>query len=303
MFARLSTVGLAGIVSLSAMGVSHAFVALNLTPATPMIESSFISVDYIGNNSGGVLTASGFASVLTPPGSPVGNIVNGTFDINSNINSDAQTARGTLSIGGTIASQGFNSGSILTGTFSSTAGDPTFGAGAGDPLEFLFDITGGDAAGLYGGIGATSGVILSQSGYVGSFASNFSSGPFQALSNTFVPEPPPLTLLGDVDLDGIVNGLDVDPFVALVTGGTYQPEADMNLDAVVNGLDVDPFVAAVLGSAAQTVPEPTTLLLTLIGVACPAARFVAGAIVLPVLGCRVVEGEHAAPGTEPVLEG
>jgi hypothetical protein len=79
MFARLSTFGYAAILGLSATGFSHAFVALNLTPATPMIESSFITVDYIGNNSGGVLTASGFASVLTPPGSPVGNIVNGTF--------------------------------------------------------------------------------------------------------------------------------------------------------------------------------------------------------------------------------
>jgi hypothetical protein len=45
---------------------------------------------------------------------------------------------------------------------------------------------------------------------------------------------PPTTLLGDVNLDGVVNGLDVDPFVAAVVGG------------------------------AQSVPEPSTLLLCII---------------------------------------
>jgi MYXO-CTERM domain-containing protein len=72
------------------------------------------------------------------------------------------------------------------------------------------------------------------------------------------------TLLGDVNLDGEVNGLDVNPFVSLVTDGTYQVEGDMNEDGVVNGLDVDPFVAAVVGSGAQSIPEPSTLVLALI---------------------------------------
>jgi hypothetical protein len=70
-------------------------------------------------------------------------------------------------------------------------------------------------------------------------------------------------LLGDVNLDGEVNGLDVDLFVGLVTGGTYQDEGDMNGDGEVNGLDVDPFVAAVVGGGVAAVPEPSALLLTL----------------------------------------
>ena len=74
-----------------------------------------------------------------------------------------------------------------------------------------------------------------------------------------IPEP----LLGDVNGDGQVNGLDVDPFVAVLLNGSYQPEADMNEDQVVNGLDVDPFVAAVVGGVHQ-IPEPSTLLLSII---------------------------------------
>jgi hypothetical protein len=71
-------------------------------------------------------------------------------------------------------------------------------------------------------------------------------------------------LLGDVNLDGVVNGLDVDPFVGVLLNGPFQAEADMNEDGEVNGLDVDSFVAAVVGSDAAAVPEPSTLLLALL---------------------------------------
>jgi hypothetical protein len=55
------------------------------------------------------------------------------------------------------------------------------------------------------------------------------------------------------------NGLDVEAFAEVLLSGPYQPEADMNEDEVVNGLDVDPFVATVVGGA-QSIPEPSTLL-------------------------------------------
>jgi hypothetical protein len=70
-------------------------------------------------------------------------------------------------------------------------------------------------------------------------------------------------LLGDVNGDGDVNGLDVDPFVDVLLSGPFQEEADMNEDGEVNGLDVDLFVAAVVGGGQMAVPEPQTLLLAL----------------------------------------
>ena len=57
-------------------------------------------------------------------------------------------------------------------------------------------------------------------------------------------------LLGDMNLDGAVNGLDVDPFVEAVVGGGAQ--------------SVSPFVTALLGSETQPVPEPSTFVLCLI---------------------------------------
>lgn len=47
---------------------------------------------------------------------------------------------------------------------------------------------------------------------------------------------------GDVNQDGSINLLDVQPFVDLLASGGYQYEADMNNDTAVNLLDVDSFI-------------------------------------------------------------
>jgi hypothetical protein len=70
--------------------------------------------------------------------------------------------------------------------------------------------------------------------------------------------------IGDVNHDTEVNGLDVDPFVDVLLASRFDVAADMNGDGLVNGLDIDPFVEAVVAGDAQSVPEPSTLLLLLI---------------------------------------
>ena len=57
----------------------------------------------------------------------------------------------------------------------------------------------------------------------------------------------PKIMLGDVNLDGMINLLDIDPFVALITEGSYQAEADLNEDCQVNLLDVEPFIGVLSG--------------------------------------------------------
>ena len=54
-------------------------------------------------------------------------------------------------------------------------------------------------------------------------------------------------LLGDVNLDGAANLLDVDPFIDRVSSSTFQPEADTNQDGSVNLLDVEPFIGILGG--------------------------------------------------------
>ena len=47
-------------------------------------------------------------------------------------------------------------------------------------------------------------------------------------------------LLGDVNLDGVINLLDVAPFIELLQAGDFQVEAD--IIGAVDLLDVVPFV-------------------------------------------------------------
>ncbi len=54
-------------------------------------------------------------------------------------------------------------------------------------------------------------------------------------------------ILGDINGDGIVNLLDVGPFVSAITTGTFIPAADINMDGQVNLLDVAGFVDLLTG--------------------------------------------------------
>ena len=211
------------------------FDPLNLTATTPVIESSFVTVDYVVtstappdiassfinvayDSTSDFLTASGFANVITPPGSPAGNITGGSFDINATIDASGVAAAATLQIGGTVAALGFNSGTLLTATLS------MFTAGAGDPLEFVFNVTGGDAAAL---MGPTVEVNLSQSGYTGSFASDFASAPFGALSDTISTQVPDVG--GVLNASGFANVITPPGSPAgNIAGGSFDVDAAIN---------------------------------------------------------------------------
>ncbi len=54
-------------------------------------------------------------------------------------------------------------------------------------------------------------------------------------------------ILGDINCDGSVDLLDVQPFVDLLASGAFSDKADMNQDGSVDLLDVGPFVAALAG--------------------------------------------------------
>jgi cytochrome c len=75
------------------------------------------------------------------------------------------------------------------------------------------------------------------------------NGPWDELSAWRAAEVERLLAIlpGDVNLDGVVNLLDVMPFVGLLTTGGYQAEADINQDGVVSLLDIDPFVGLISG--------------------------------------------------------
>lgn len=55
-------------------------------------------------------------------------------------------------------------------------------------------------------------------------------------------------ILGDVNLDGVVGFLDIQPFIGVLAAAGFQAEADIDQNGVVNFLDIVPFVALLSGS-------------------------------------------------------
>jgi len=53
----------------------------------------------------------------------------------------------------------------------------------------------------------------------------------------------PAVLLGDVNLDGVVNFSDIPAFIAVLAAGDYQIEADLDLSGLVDFSDIPPFIA------------------------------------------------------------
>ena len=67
-------------------------------------------------------------------------------------------------------------------------------------------------------------------------------------NNVVLRALPSTVLLGDVNRDGIVDLLDVGPFVHRLANGINQPEADTNQDCAVDLLDVNVFVDILSGN-------------------------------------------------------
>lgn len=53
-------------------------------------------------------------------------------------------------------------------------------------------------------------------------------------------------LLGDVNLDEVVNFSDIPAFIQVLTSGHFQPEADIDGSGKVNYLDVKPFIEIII---------------------------------------------------------
>ena len=63
----------------------------------------------------------------------------------------------------------------------------------------------------------------------------------------------PFVLRGDVNLDGMVNFLDIAPFISRLAEMENQPEADVNEDGVVNFLDISPFIGVLANPSSMQV--------------------------------------------------
>jgi len=55
-------------------------------------------------------------------------------------------------------------------------------------------------------------------------------------------------MLGDVDLNGTVEFLDIQPFIGILSSSSFQCEADCDEDGMVTFLDIQPFIQILAGN-------------------------------------------------------
>ena len=65
--------------------------------------------------------------------------------------------------------------------------------------------------------------------------------------NSFQFTPAAAVLLGDIDLNGVVDFSDIPPFIAVLLDNGFQEEADTNLDGMVTFLDIPSFINILIG--------------------------------------------------------
>ncbi len=165
---------------------------LNLPSPEPDVFSGSIQVDYDAMTD--MLTAVGTAFSFTATmGGTQDPITGGSFDLSATIDAAGVASSAMLSIMGSVNGFGMN---LLTGTLAAPvsfgfpeAADAAMGA---DTLEFIFDVTGGDLAPLYG---PQAFVILTGTGLDGNLFSTSFSNNGLGLSDTALPEPSTVLLV------------------------------------------------------------------------------------------------------------
>ena len=53
--------------------------------------------------------------------------------------------------------------------------------------------------------------------------------------------------IGDVNRDGVVDFLDISPFILLLSTQGYDAQADINFDGMIDFFDISPFIAVLSG--------------------------------------------------------
>jgi len=160
---------------------------------TPEIAIGWVSVDY-DSTANELVVNEGYTGDINSALGVSDTIANPGFNLTAFIDEFGTLSGGTVTITGTVAKLGFNSGTLLTGDLTA------YGAQAGaagspqddpDLFEFLFTVKDGDAKLLYEAAGYAGAVLLSaRTGFVGSFASDF-DGLEYGSANVLaaVPEP------------------------------------------------------------------------------------------------------------------
>ena len=151
---------------------------------------------------------------------------------------------GSVSGAGDVNGDGFADLIVGASSFSTNrSGSARVFSGIDGSVLYNFD---GDSA------GAEFGISVSGAGDVnGDGLADFIVGAPQGGANNggsarvFVSQ---IIILGDCNLDGVVDFLDINPFISILSSDSFLDQADCNRDGVVNFLDIAPFIGILAGN-------------------------------------------------------
>ena len=78
------------------------------------------------------------------------------------------------------------------------------------------------------------GIPQGSGGNIGNFPNMVEAG--QYIIDSFA-------VLGDANIDGVVNVSDISPFITVLMSGIYLHQADVDQNGIVNFADIPPFIA------------------------------------------------------------
>jgi hypothetical protein len=175
---------------------------------TPDIFSGYIDVTYSASSN--TFAASGWTLAIANGSvdDPINFDEFGTFSISAAVNESGVASSGSLTLTGQVLGYGAT-GPLLTAnnlsffnSFFTDTLNPTMDVGM---FEFLFDVSGGEMANIFGGLGAKVGVIIgytavgpdvTENQFTADFDNLFGNGPGygSSVSDTANPIPEPATL-------------------------------------------------------------------------------------------------------------
>ena len=202
----------------------------DLIVGTPLSDSN-------GPNSGNVRVFSGAnGSILynfdgDSHGHRLGQSVSGAGDVNNDGLDD-------LIVGSSVGNNDAGRGSARV--FSGVDGSILYiFTGDATTDSFGFSVSG---AGDVNGDGVADFIVGARDGNGGGGA--FSRG----YVRLFVSQISAPIILGDCNLDGVVDFLDISQFIAVLASNSFLAQADCNLDGVVDFLDISAFIAILAGN-------------------------------------------------------
>ena len=204
-------------------------------------------------SSAGDVNGDGFADVIVGTNNSAGSGsarvfsgVDGSVLYNFDGDSSLDGFGGSVSGAGDVNGDGFDD--LIVGTLGddnngSASGSARVFSGSDGSVLYNFD---GDSVGDRFGTSVSSAGDVNGDGFadfiVGAELHGANRGGYARL---FVSGPP---ILGDCNQDGVVNFLDINPFIALLASNTFLEQADCNQDDAVNFLDIAPFIAILAGN-------------------------------------------------------